>query len=197
VALPFDVRSPPLWFLVFTKAGGEQIARVNLERQGYGVYYPRLTRTALYRGRWVERIVALFPRYLFVQMDPARQSLAPVRSTLGVVRIVSFGSEATAVPDAIVNTLKAREDPQTGLHRLAGARLQPGSPVKLTAGVFGGLEGVFECEIGNDRAIVLLDLLGRNTSVHVPSQFVVPAVARECKAWSPSRACAVAAGRRS
>jgi transcriptional antiterminator RfaH len=177
VALLLDARSPPQWFLVFTKAGAEQKAQINLERQGYEVYYPRLTLTTWYRCRWVERMVALFPRYVFVRIDPAHQSLAPVRSTVGVARIVTFGGEATVVPDAIVNALVQRADPQTGLHRLAcERRFQRGAPVKLIAGVLESLEGIFECEMGNDRSIVLLDVLGTDTSVRVPSQFLVPSL---------------------
>src|SRR4030095_2041604 len=93
------------WFLVLTRPASEQLAKTNLERQGYRVYYPRLLRPSLQRGRWVERVVSLFPRYLFLQLDAARQSLAPVRSTLGVANLVRFGSEARVVPDAIVDDL--------------------------------------------------------------------------------------------
>lgn len=57
------------WFLVRAKPGGEEIAKANLERQGYRVYYPRLLCPTLYRGRWIDHIASLFPRYLFVQVD--------------------------------------------------------------------------------------------------------------------------------
>src|SRR5688500_1239434 len=91
------LRSVWRWFLVCTKPAGEQTAKLNLGRQGYRTYYPRLMRQALRRGRWVEQVVSLFPRYLFVQIDTTLQSLAPVHSTIGVTGIVRFGTESTVV----------------------------------------------------------------------------------------------------
>jgi transcriptional antiterminator RfaH len=164
------------WFLVLSKPAAERAAKLNLERQGYRVYCPRLQQPALRRGRWVERIVALFPRYLFVQVDGARQSLAPVGSTVGVAGIVRFGSQAAAVPARIVDDLIAREDPVSGLHKLDSSRkLRAGARVSLVGGSFLGLDGIFEREAGQDRVVVLLSLLGREVAVGVPSRFVVPA----------------------
>src|SRR5262245_43938276 len=101
----YRVSTADRWYLVFTQAQGEQTASINLGRQGYRVYCPRLQRRTLSRGRWIERIVALFPRYLFVQLDAARQSLAPVRSTIGVAGIVRFGAEPALVPQGMVDAL--------------------------------------------------------------------------------------------
>lgn len=177
----FERSSPALrqflhWFLVFTKPTGEGTAKLNLERQGYRVYHPRLVRTALYRGRWIERIVSLFPRYLFVQLDAEHQSLAPVRSTLGVVGVVRFGSDAAIVPDAVVAGLMHKADPESGLHRLAGGSpFEPGGRVNIIRGPFEGLDGIFQREAGEERVIVLLTLLGRDTPVGVSSGHIVPA----------------------
>ena len=165
------------WFLVFTKSFGESAAAINLERQGYRVYYPRLLRPMLQRGRWVDRIVPLFPRYLFVRLDTERQSLAPVRSTIGVANIVRFGAEATVVSDDIVDGLIRRAGSESGLHRLhSSCSFAAGSSVKVIAGAFEGLQGIFEREEGNERVVVLLTLLGRDAPVRIPSAFVVPAV---------------------
>lgn len=173
------LRSVLSWFLVFTKPAGEETARVNLERQGYRTYYPRLLRHCLRRGCWVEQVVSLFPRYLFVQVDTALQSLAPVHSTVGVTNVVRFGSESTVVPDAVVETLIRREDPQSGLHRLGESRpLIPGARVSIVAGAFEGLDGIFERDDGGERVIVLLKLLGRKTPVRMPAGFVMPGSAR-------------------
>lgn len=166
------------WFLIFTKPAGEQTAKTHLERQGYRVYYPRVLCPVLRRGRWSERIVALFPRYLFVQLDTLRQSLGPVRSTVGVTSVVRFGHEAAPVPDTLVDDLIGRTDPDSGFHRLANSRrLEPGARVNVIAGAFEGLDGVFERAAGGDRVVVLLNLLGRTTPVRVHSGFVVPSAA--------------------
>ena len=51
------------WYLVHTEPSGEAKAELNLRRQGYGVYFPRLIQTVRRGGKLRERIVALFPRY--------------------------------------------------------------------------------------------------------------------------------------
>jgi transcriptional antiterminator RfaH len=162
------------WYLVHTKPYGEGLAVRNLERQRYLTYLPRVRQSVRRAGRQYERIVPLFPRYLFLQLDEGRQALGPVASTLGVSCIVRFGSQYTLVPERVVRDLQARADPETGLHRLnCGLKPQPGAPVKMVLGPLAGLDGVFEREAGADRVIVLLGLLGHGAPVCVPSASIM------------------------
>lgn len=165
------------WYLILTKPSGEDTARMNLERQGYRVYFPRLQRRRLYRGRWTERISALFPRYLFLQLNTGQQSLGPVRSTLGVADAVRFGSEYAVVPNYVVAGLIQRADPESGLHKLKHPLLAPGAAVRVIAGAFAGLEGIFEREIAADRVVVLFNLMGRDAPVRLPAGCIVPGCA--------------------
>lgn len=170
-------RGGPLarWYLIYTKPGCETVAQLNLERQGYHLYFPRLLRQP--RGaRGGDAVIdALFPRYLFLNLDVGREAMGPVRSTLGVASIVRFGFDYAVVPDFVVEGLKAKADPASGLHRLREMpSLRPGSGLRIVAGVFDGLEGVFLRESAEERVVVLLDLLGQRTSVEVPSRFVRP-----------------------
>jgi transcriptional antiterminator RfaH len=164
------------WYLIHTKPGRETVAEVNLRRQGYLVYYPRLLRSMRIRGRWVERVAPLFPRYLFLGLAVGQQEIGPVRSTLGVANVVRFGCDYTPVPDGVVEEIRMRADPETGLHRLHAhaAAFQPGSRVRIVDGAFDGLEGVFHRESGEERVVLLLGLLGRDTLVQVPVAFVMP-----------------------
>jgi transcriptional antiterminator RfaH len=166
------------WYLIHSKASAEASAQLHLERQRYEVYLPRLLQTVQRRGQWRERVVALFPRYLFVRVEDGRQSLSPVRSTVGVADVVRFGFHYASVRDNIISELREREDVKSGLHRLRCAPpLSRGSRVRIGAGPFGGLEGVFEREAGTERVLVLLKLLGQDASVRVPAGFVLSAAA--------------------
>jgi transcriptional antiterminator RfaH len=166
------------WYLIHTKPSGEIVAQTNLGQQGYEVYLPRIVQPVRHAGRWRDRIVALFPRYLFVRLREGCQTLGPVRSTVGVASVVRFGSNYAVVPDPIVHDLQARADPESGLHRMSPpAAFTPGSPVKITMGPFDGLQGVFEREVGADRVVVLLKLLGQDASVRVPARFILPCYA--------------------
>jgi len=162
------------WYLIHTKLGREGVAEFNLLRQRYQVYYPRLWGPTRRRGIWIEQVAALFPGYLFLRLAPS-QDLGPVRSTVGVANLVRFGYAYAVVPAGIVEELQARADPETGLHRLQRhPQLEPGSNVRIVAGVFNGLEGVFGRESGDERVVLLLRLLGRDTHVEVPARFVLP-----------------------
>jgi transcriptional antiterminator RfaH len=163
------------WYLVHTKPGCERVAQENLERQGYGVYYPRLLQPVRARGRWVERVISLFPRYVFLHLEVGCQALSPVQSTIGVTTLVRFGLDYAVVPHKVIENLLARADPATGLHRLDRQRnmLAHGAKVRIVAGAFDGLEGVFQRRSGDERVIVLLKLLGQGTPVCVPRGFVM------------------------
>lgn len=158
------------WYLIHTKPLGEGLAQMNLERQGYQAYLPRASQAVRCHGHWQHRVVALFPRYLFLRLDEGRQPLGPVRFTTGVASVVRFGSRYTIVPDEVVDGLLARVDPDTGLHRLGcEADMAPGTPVRVRQGPFDGLDAVFERPAGPDRVLVLLELLGQAVSVDVSS----------------------------
>jgi transcriptional antiterminator RfaH len=166
------------WYVIHTKWAGETLAESNLQRQGYEVYLPRVAQTVRRRRRLQERIAPLFPRYLFLRLNEGSQVLGPVRSTTGVTSVVRFGSSYATVPDQMIRLLQARADPQTGLHRMPPPPLpKPGSTIKIADGPFDGLEGVFECESGDDRVVVLLNLLGQNTRVQVPIDYILPDLA--------------------
>jgi len=161
------------WYLIHSKQGAEREAQVHLQRQQYQTYLPRLLQRVRRRGQPRMHVVPLFPRYLFLQLDEGRQCLAPVRSTSGVANVVRFGGRFATVPDEVIAELRAREDPETGLHNLCSpARLRPGMEVRIDGGAFAGLEGVFERADGADRVVVLLTLLGEERQVRLPADLV-------------------------
>jgi transcriptional antiterminator RfaH len=163
------------WYLIHTKPSGEVVAQVNLTRQGYETYFPRLSRPMPRRGHLLDQVIALFPRYLFLRLSEGDQSLGPVRSSVGVASVVRFGSTYAVVPDRLIQDLQAHADPASGLHRIApGPALESGAKVSITTGSFEGLEGIFERLAGTDRVVVLLNLLGHYVSVRLPAWSVLP-----------------------
>jgi transcriptional antiterminator RfaH len=164
------------WYLIHTKPAGESTAVTHLLRQGFEVYFPRVLTRGRRAGRWLVRVGALFPRYLFVGIRDGMQSLAPVRSTRGIAEIVRFGMSYKPVPEEVLNDLRSRADPESGLHRLDRDRsLAVGDAVRIEAGPFSHLEGIFECASSSDRVRVLLSLLGSSVSVQLPLDAVARA----------------------
>lgn len=166
------------WYLIHSKPAGEITAQANLKRQGYEVYLPRLVQPVRHRERWQEKVVPLFPRYLFLGLREGCQALGPVRSTVGVANVVRFGSKYAIVPDQVIRNLRSRADSLSGLHRLdSPSSLEPGMPVKIAHGPFDGIEGVFQRGAGAERVVVLLNLLGQDSPVRVPVDAILPMIA--------------------
>jgi transcriptional antiterminator RfaH len=163
------------WHAVLCKPRREALAESNLVNQGYRVYLPRLATQRRRDGKWVDSVEPLFPRYLFLAAGNKHQGLAPVRSTLGVSALVRFGGQPASIPETVVESLRARQDPDTG----ACARrslFKPGAPVEFRAGPFTGLDGVFDIDAGEDRVYVLLEFLGKLNKVKVCRDWLVPAI---------------------
>ena len=165
------------WYAVFTKPKREQVAAENLRRQGFHVYLPRLRHRRRRRGAWVPVIEALFPRYLFVAVDTSRQAVAPIRFTYGVSDLVRFGNDLVPVPCSVIEFLKGREDRETGLHELERTLFHEGGKVRVVGGPFVGIDGVFQADRGQDRVLILLDVLGRAQPVTLARNDIAPSSA--------------------
>lgn len=143
------------------------MAQENLQRQGFEVYLPRIMARRRKQNRWVDAIEMLFPRYLFVRVDRLRQSTACIRSTRGAVGLVRFGLEPAVVPDRVMEAILAREDTSTGLHGQLRPGFRAGETVTMLEGPFAGMDGIFANEDGDERAILLIELLGKTNRVRV------------------------------
>lgn len=134
------------WYLIHSKPRQEARALENLQRQGYEAWLPMLTVEKIRRGRLVQVTESMFSRYLFIQLDAVSSNWAPIRSTLGVSRLVTFGSVPASVPDELIEALRnaPAEDPQ----RL----LAPGEEVLFVDGPLQGLRGIFQQHDGEARA---------------------------------------------
>jgi transcriptional antiterminator RfaH len=161
------------WFAACCKPHGEFVAQENLVRQGYRVYLPRLEVRRRRRGQWVDVVEVLFPRYIFIRINELKQSMAPIRSTRGLVGMVKFGGQPAAIDDEVIEALMERED--AGLHRDSGPHFNSGETVRIVDGPLAGMEGVFEQEDGEQRVTVLLDLLGKSNKIRVSRDWIVQA----------------------
>lgn len=169
-------RASEHWYAVCCKPRQEGIAEENLLRQGYRTYLPRICHTRRHKGQWVSKAEPLFPRYLFIRIDPTQRSIAPVRSTRGVCSMVRQGGIPAVVPETVIEAVMQRADAGSGLHRDERPLFHAGDPVRLVEGPLAGLEGLFNEADGEQRVIVLLELLGKANRMKVNRDWVVPAV---------------------
>ncbi len=153
------------WFLAQLKPNCGQIAKRNLERQGFQIFLPHQEETTRHKGKFTTKLKPLFPGYIFVALDVLRGRWRAVNSTHGVTHLVSFGGKPTTVPTDIILSLMRRCDADAIL--LPPPTLSAGDNVHLTSGPFADFVATVEQISPDKRVWVLLDLMGRQTRLAV------------------------------
>lgn len=153
------------WYLIHTKPRQEAVAALNLRQQGYECYLPMFSSERL-RQRVLSVIEEpLFPRYLFIRPEggSAPKSVVPIRSTRGVSRLVSFGSEPAQVDDRLIRVLRSHETARQAPKRL----FAEGERVAVVEGIFAGFEAVYQMVDAEGRVMVLIELLSKPVQARI------------------------------
>ncbi|MBD8600020.1 transcription/translation regulatory transformer protein RfaH [Pseudomonas sp. W2Oct36] len=153
------------WYLIQTKPRQEARAAEHLQRQQFECYRP-VKHGEKKRGSRAPAEEELFPGYLFIHMDQASDNWYPIRSTRGVARIVTFGGMPVPVQDALIEQIRQRL--LAPLAPPARVAFQEGETVRITAEGFNDVEAIFLAADGDERAVILLNLLQREQKVSLP-----------------------------
>ncbi|UAW99463.1 transcription/translation regulatory transformer protein RfaH [Halopseudomonas nanhaiensis] len=155
--------SSPQWYLIQCKPRQDARAEEHLRNQKFPCYRPVHPVEAMRRGKRVMLDESLFPGYLFINLCQTTDSWHSIRSTRGVARLVTFCDRPVAVPGDIIVDIR---------QRLATNKAQPlfesGCKVTVSDGPFRDIEAVFCKADGEDRAVILLNLLQREQLLHIP-----------------------------
>lgn len=156
--------STTAWYIVHTKPRQEDRALTNLERQGYECYLPKMRIERIRRGKAMIVTEAMFPRYLFIRLDSSNQgkSWSPIRSTLGVSKLVHFGEQVARAGEALIQLLRERE------HSLpTESMFNSGDTVVILEGPFAGLQAIYQTADAERRALILLDFLSKPVKLQI------------------------------
>ena len=143
---------------------------MNLQKQGFEPYLPRYRKQCRHARRVYSVMAPLFPRYLFVRMDPASQRWRAINGTIGVSYLLSEGPDPVPIPDAVIDAIRARED--EGIVNVAPPAFAKGQKLYVTDGPLAEVEGLFECIDDQQRVVLLLDFMGRAVRTHLPGHAV-------------------------
>ena len=107
----------------------------------------------------------LFPRYLFIRLDAGLEAKgwSPIRSTLGVTRLVTFGSQPAKLSDSLVGAIRARTED-------AGAPeefFELGQALVVGDVPFIGLDAIYQMPDGQGRVMVLLSILSKPVQLSI------------------------------
>lgn len=155
------------WAVAQTESQRESVAANFLKQNSYETYLPKIVAKTGIR----ERVVPLFPTYIFVRIEERWWS---VQRTIGVLRLLMSDERPAVISDKTISAIQKREG-ENGLVKLPKPPgIQRGERVIIRDGSFAGRIGIFDGMIAHDRVRVLLNLMGRSVPVSVRTPDIGP-----------------------
>ena len=153
--------------MAFCKPAQKQVAQINAQNQGFDTYLPMLTKQQVNRGKLSVITQAMFPRYLFIRPSSDVQSVASLKSTRGIAKLVQFGFELGIAPDELIVQLRESE----ASAQIDGPEMlfQQGDRVDVIEETFKGFVAKVLSK-PSERVKLLLEFLGKSHQVSLPTE---------------------------
>ena len=161
------------WVVGQVKSNAEQYAADNIARQGFDYYLPMTAELIAFGKQHVVVGRPLFKGYIFVDVEHRRwQSLLSTRGLWGLIGVSQNQAHPSMLPDGAVEEMRRREDAE-GLVRLPQRLVyHKGQQVRITSGHFKERKGIYQGMSTKERVEILLDYLGRKTSVLIAQDLI-------------------------
>lgn len=161
----FSLNAGERWYVARSLPRQEARAELQLLRQGFPVFLPRVTKTVRHarKLRTVKRPV--FPSYMFVVLNIDRDRWRSVNGTTGVASLIMQGETPQPVPGGVVEDLLRLTD-EAGTLRF-GCSLRLGQSVRIIVGPFSDAIGTLERLDSDGRVRVLLDIMNGKVLAHL------------------------------
>jgi Transcription antiterminator len=161
------------WCVAHTQPLKELVAKQHLLDQGYEVYLPRFKKICRHARKMEEKLVPLFPRYIFVGMDLNSARWRSVNGTRGVSHLLMTNDLNPAkVSTHVIDGLRSQEM-DAGIVPVASlATFTRGEKVRIVEGVFKNQIATFESLDDKSRAQLLLTFIGREMTIALPTYAV-------------------------
>jgi len=151
------------WYALQHKPAQGDRALTHLQNQDIACFYPKITVEKIRAGKRTKKLEPLFPGYVFVNLEQTDPMWSKLRSTRGVLRIVSFSNTPAAISDDVIRHIRDSLDSVT-----EQGGIKPGQAVQLNEGPFEGINAIFQAYDGEARAIVLINFMQKQQMVKVP-----------------------------
>lgn len=156
-ASTLDEPQGKIWYLLYCKAKEEERACLHLANQNIEAFYPRAKVTKVIRGKRQTVEEALFPNYVFAQLDHGIHNFTSVRSTRGVIGFVKRGQAYQIVPTALIDTFKDVD----AVEHLDQKVPVKGAKVLIQTEAYNNIQAIYQEPKGESRAILLIQLLNK------------------------------------
>jgi transcription antitermination factor NusG len=159
------------WYALYTFPRHEKRVADQIERRSFTSFLPTYRSVRRWKDRRKELELALFPGYVFVQMELSHR--LQVLQLPGVVRLVYFNGQPAAIAAGEIEAWR---------NKLSGAQkiephpyLRAGRRVRVRSGPMQGLEGIVVRRKDRCRIVFSMDLLRRSVAVELDEADLEPA----------------------
>jgi len=158
---------PKEWYIAKVQRGQEKALVSSLGYHGVEVYNPE----TLIKKAGRLKYELLFPTYIFCLAERESPQWPRVRWARGIRYFLGSEAQPTPVASSLVREIESRVQEWNSGGWVKAFRL--GDPVRVVYGTVAGLDAIFQCYLaGNKRCEVLLNLVGRQHLVKLPTAAV-------------------------
>ncbi len=157
------------WYVLKVKPNKENYVQIQLRSiAGVETYCPLMRTAKRYRAKWQREIEPVFPGYVFVRIDFARDLLY-LRRLQGHVDLVRFDGRPAWVADELIEEFRRRESSRGYLVYRPERPLRQREPVRVISGPFRGKTGIFlRYARSAERVCLLLEMMRSPWAVELP-----------------------------
>jgi transcription antitermination factor NusG len=158
------------WFAVWTRSRQEKVAAAMLHTVGVDHFLPLKSELRQWSDRKQTVSVPLFCGYLFVRMNPTKDSRLEVLKAPGIAGFVGNSAGPLPIPDQQI------EDIRTILGRRLDCTVIPileeGDRVRVVRGPLTGIEGRLLQSNSSSRLLISIEMLHKSIAVSLSSRDV-------------------------
>jgi transcription antitermination factor NusG len=158
------------WFAVWTRSRHEKVAAAMLQLSGVQHFLPLKSEVRQWSDRRQTVSVPLFSGYLFVRMNPTKDSLLRVLKAPGIAGLVGNSAGPLPIPDRQI------EDIRTVLAQRVECTaipiLEEGDLVRVVRGPLAGVQGRLVQNSSTARLVISIEMINTSLAVNLSRQDV-------------------------
>ena len=156
------------WIIAKIKPNKEKLASINLVRQGFNVFLPKIKKIAKVFNTSRIYIKPLFPGYIFIEAD--KVNWVKINNTYGVRQVLAIDGKPLHVSERILNSIKSKCDKNDFFHK--SFYIKKGERIKVNMGQNPSLDCIFHEFINYKRSSILIKLLDQHVKTVVENSLI-------------------------
>ena len=160
-----NIKNGSAWYIAKCKPNAELVAIQNLKNQNITTFLPLQKVTNRKAKAFQTPLRPLFPGYVFVKIDIAKNDWVKINNTRGVARLVGFNTFPSAVPPGVMESLFASCNKNNIFD--PSATLKTGDKVQIIQGPLTGFLAKINNVSIDRRVCLLLEIMGQTSTIQI------------------------------